>query len=274
MQVERNKHHLTPRYAWAVALGVFANQMLLVYSLKILEDVYKRQRQDAAAESAEGARRGTGQAEEATGRAELAGQAEPGRCDAPGSAAAAALPFDVKGFVRTGLGIVGSTTTISLFWSMVNSGTIPLARGLFEGSVLSGTVVAVLLMVYMTRFSRSLNPVSYTHLKPEELRAKWEGLVEAGVFMKADTLDEIAEAYDLPADALSATVEEYNGCCAAGVDEAVHKDPATLHELTGPYYATKYDVPASRASSRSRAPSSISATSPRLSWPERAAVLV
>lgn len=115
------------------------------------------QRQDAAAESAEGARRGTGQAEEATGRAELAGQAEPGRCDAPGSAAAAALPFDVKGFVRTGLGIVGSTTTISLFWSMVNSGTIPLARGLFEGSVLSGTVVAVLLMVYMTRFSRSLN---------------------------------------------------------------------------------------------------------------------
>ncbi len=37
MQVERNKHHLTPRYAWAVALGVFANQMLLVYSLKILE---------------------------------------------------------------------------------------------------------------------------------------------------------------------------------------------------------------------------------------------
>lgn len=66
--------------------------------------------------------------------------------------------------------------------------------------------------------------------------------------MKADTLDEIAEAYSLPADALSATVEEYNGYCAAGVDKAFHKDPATLHELTGPYYATKYDVPASLAS--------------------------
>ena len=42
MQVERNKHHLTPRYAWAVALGVFANQMLLVYSLKILEITWLR----------------------------------------------------------------------------------------------------------------------------------------------------------------------------------------------------------------------------------------
>ena len=73
------------------------------------------------------------------------------------SAFAVDLPIDVKGFARTGLGIVGSTTTISLFWSMVNNGTVPLAQGLFEVSVLSGTVVAVLLMVYLTRFSRSLN---------------------------------------------------------------------------------------------------------------------
>ena len=65
--------------------------------------------------------------------------------------------FNVLGFVRIGLGIVGATTVVSLFWSMVNSGTVPLPHNLFEASVLSGTAVAVLLMVDMTRFSRSLN---------------------------------------------------------------------------------------------------------------------
>lgn len=88
---------------------------------------------------------------------------------------------------------------------------------------------------------------SYT-ASPEELLEKWNGLVEAGTFMKADTLDEIAEAYGIDAETLKATVEEYNGYCANGVDEAFHKDPAQLHELTGPYFATKYDVPASLAS--------------------------
>lgn len=112
------------------------------------------QRQDAAAESAEGARRGTGQVGEAAGKAESADGAEPGQRDASRPAAAATLPFDVRGFVRTGLGIVGSTTTISLFWSMVSNGTIPLARGLFEGSVLSGIVVAVLLMVYFAELAK------------------------------------------------------------------------------------------------------------------------
>lgn len=76
----------------------------------------------------------------------------------PASRAASDPPkLDVREFTRIGLGVVGSTTTISLFWSMANSGVIPLERGLFEASVLSGTVVAALLMVYMTRFSRSLN---------------------------------------------------------------------------------------------------------------------
>ncbi|WP_180326503.1 response regulator transcription factor [Raoultibacter phocaeensis] len=65
--------------------------------------------------------------------------------------------FNVRSFVRIGLGVVGATATISLFWSMVNNGTVPLPHTLFEASVLSGTAVAVLLMVYMTRFSRSLN---------------------------------------------------------------------------------------------------------------------
>lgn len=83
---------------------------------------------------------------------------------------------------------------------------------------------------------------------PEQLLAKWDKLVEEGVHIKCDTLDEVAEAYGIDAGILKATVEEYNGFCAAGVDESFHKDPATLHELTGSYYATKYTCPASLAS--------------------------
>lgn len=82
---------------------------------------------------------------------------------------------------------------------------------------------------------------------PSQLLEKWNGLVEQGLFMKSDSLDEIAAAYDIPADALAETVRTYNQYCAAGEDLQFHKDPSTLHELTGPYFATKYDVPASLA---------------------------
>ncbi len=83
---------------------------------------------------------------------------------------------------------------------------------------------------------------------PEQLLAKWQGLVDAGTFVKAETLDEIAQIYDLPVENLKATIEEYNEFCDAGEDGAFHKDPATLHKLTGPYFATKYSCPASLAS--------------------------
>lgn len=57
------------------------------------------------------------------------------------------------------------------------------------------------------------------------------------------TQSNFTAAFGLLADALAATVEEYNGFCATGIDEAFHKDPATLNELTGPYYATAYSAP-------------------------------
>lgn len=85
-------------------------------------------------------------------------------------------------------------------------------------------------------------------VSPEQLLAKWEGLVEAGVFIKADTLDEVAEFYSLPADTLKDTIETYNGFCANGLDEEFHKNPAELHELSGPFYATEYANVASLAS--------------------------
>lgn len=113
-----------------------------------------------------------------------------------------------------------------------------------------GTMVALWNEEYASQLPavpyRVDEPEAWT-AKPGELLAKWEGLAEQGTFIKADTLDEIAKAYDLPAEALKETVERYNGYCAAGEDLDFHKDPSTLHELTGPYFATKYDVPASLA---------------------------
>jgi len=41
----------------------------------------------------------------------------------------------------------------------------------------------------------------------------------AGTWVRADTVEELAERIGVPADALTATVERFNGFCAAGVDE-------------------------------------------------------
>lgn len=128
-----------------------------------------------------------------------------------------------------------------------NTGQSNMAQAQFHQP--GGTMVALWNEAYaeqLPAISYRSDDLSWT-AKPDELLAKWAGLVDAGVFLKAETLDEVAEAYDLPADALEATVEEYNSFYAAGLDAAFHKDPATLHELTGPYFATKYDVPASLA---------------------------
>lgn len=112
---------------------------------------------------------------------------------------------------------------------------------------------ATMVALWNAEYAKQLPAISYRaddeswKATPEQLLSKWDALVESGVFMKADTLEEIAGAYGMPADSLKATVEEYNGFCANGVDEAFHKDPSQLHTLTGPYYATKYGVPASLA---------------------------
>lgn len=65
--------------------------------------------------------------------------------------------LNVPGFVRLGLGIVGATTVVSLFWTLADDGIVPAPAGALTASVLSGSVVAVLIMAYLSRFSRSLN---------------------------------------------------------------------------------------------------------------------
>ena len=76
-----------------------------------------------------------------------------------------------------------------------------------------------------------------------------------GTIKKADTLEALAEQIDVPADALRATVDRFNGFARSGTDEDFHRgesaydqyysDPTvkpnpSLHSIDqGPFYAVK-----------------------------------
>ncbi|EMR00206.1 FAD-dependent oxidoreductase [Paeniglutamicibacter gangotriensis] len=47
--------------------------------------------------------------------------------------------------------------------------------------------------------------------------------LEAGTWVKADTLEELAQATELPVDALKASIERFNGFTVTGVDEDFHR---------------------------------------------------
>jgi 3-oxosteroid 1-dehydrogenase len=86
-----------------------------------------------------------------------------------------------------------------------------------------------------------------------------ERFLEAGVLVKADTLEELAELIGVPAGELGKTVEQWNGYVRAGVDEQFHRGESpwdkTITHLAGehtdgpnpviglldraPYYAMK-----------------------------------
>ncbi|WP_350454174.1 FAD-dependent oxidoreductase [Slackia heliotrinireducens] len=71
----------------------------------------------------------------------------------------------------------------------------------------------------------------------DEFNAQKDGGNEA-VHGPLDTLDDLAAELNLDPDALKASVEKYNGYCAAGVDEDFNKDAQYLFALEeGPYYA-------------------------------------
>ncbi len=65
-----------------------------------------------------------------------------------------------------------------------------------------------------------------------------------GYAFKADTLEELAEKINVPADAFKAQVERYEGYCKSGVDEEFGKSAKTLVSQINrpPYYAIKADA--------------------------------
>ena len=72
---------------------------------------------------------------------------------------------------------------------------------------------------------------------PEQLVTAWDALVDAGLYVKADSIEGVAEALGLDAEKLAATVARYNEMCAAGEDTDFHKPAEFLFPLDeAPYY--------------------------------------
>ena len=67
-----------------------------------------------------------------------------------------------------------------------------------------------------------------------------EEAVAAGDYLRADTLEELAEKMGVPAGALKETVKRYNGWCKAGEDKDFGVPARFLSSVTKPpYYAGK-----------------------------------
>jgi fumarate reductase flavoprotein subunit len=73
----------------------------------------------------------------------------------------------------------------------------------------------------------------------EDTREMNEKNIERGFVYAADTLEELAEKMNVPADALISTVETYNKACADGYDQAFIKNPRWLTTIEKPpFYAS------------------------------------
>lgn len=68
--------------------------------------------------------------------------------------------------------------------------------------------------------------------------AAWDESVAQGVFVKADTLEEVISQLGLPPETIE-TVKRYDEFCKNGNDEDFHKAPTHLHPFgDGPYYGS------------------------------------
>lgn len=77
-------------------------------------------------------------------------------------------------------------------------------------------------------------------MTPEEVIASWEDKVADGTYVKADTIEELIDALELPADTAKATIDRYNELCEAGKDEDFDKDPGEMYPIaTAPFYGQK-----------------------------------
>ena len=72
------------------------------------------------------------------------------------------------------------------------------------------------------------------------LEAQVESAVNAGIVVKADTIEELAEKMNLPVDTFVATVKRYNELAAKGDDEDFYKEAYRLLPVdTAPFYALR-----------------------------------
>lgn len=79
---------------------------------------------------------------------------------------------------------------------------------------------------------------------PDEYLAKWDENVEAGTFVKGDTIDDVlAQLEGLDAEAAKASIERYNELCDKGADEDFHKDASLMASIKeGPFYGCKLEM--------------------------------
>ncbi|MDR2454394.1 MAG: FAD-dependent oxidoreductase [Bifidobacteriaceae bacterium] len=82
-------------------------------------------------------------------------------------------------------------------------------------------------------------PASYEAIL-EKIPAQIEQYTANGILIQADTLDELAQKIEVPAEALNKTVEVYNQWLPAGQDSQFGVPPRWLSQVqTAPFYATK-----------------------------------
>jgi hypothetical protein len=74
--------------------------------------------------------------------------------------------------------------------------------------------------------------------------AGWEKAVRAGMMVKANTMEELAQRLELDAAALKVTIDRYNGFCDRGVDEDYFKRPGLLIPVRrAPFYGESNSRP-------------------------------
>lgn len=79
---------------------------------------------------------------------------------------------------------------------------------------------------------------------PELQLSHWQDTVDAGVWIKADTIDELLKELEHPnPEACKASIERYNDFCNKGEDGDFHKNPDFMIPIgDGPYYGVSYKL--------------------------------
>ena len=81
---------------------------------------------------------------------------------------------------------------------------------------------------------------AYCIFNEEDLNDSLNQLISRGIVQSGETVAELAEALGLDADALQATIDQWNADCAAGADSQFHNE--SLKPLEGKLYGYRFGV--------------------------------